>query len=62
MTAEEKKARELVEKWGIDDALWRLRDDIAIAIVFGFKERALEIQSVREHILKLKNETNVHKK
>ena len=57
MTAEEKKARELVEKWGIDGAYQISKDNHWNAFWSEDKEEKLYLwQSVREHILKLKNE------
>jgi len=62
MTEEEKKARELVEEWGEYATRFCDRKIIEIKEFSKVKIRLAFWQSVREHILKLKNETNVHKK
>lgn len=56
MTSAEKKARELVERMGVDEALKRVGRIRTVAILYEFEEIEQEYKSVREHILKLKNE------
>ncbi len=53
--AEEKKARELVDLWGIKEALL-FCDGQALTVKPLNYSRLNFWQSVREHILKLKNE------
>ena len=55
MTSEEKKARELVEKWGIKEALLFCDGQTLLLKPYNYS-RLNFWRSVREHILKLKNE------